>query len=336
MVIARPNRKTKIFEFAFAVAAIINSTWIYYVYLSITNIGTYAPANFSKMLDGTADRPFAYRILIPQIAKLLSPFIPANILNWFVHSQDPVKMVFDRFSGNQHPNAAVITMIVMYLSLLGFAFVEKNIVQSLDMHASLQFILPLFAQIMILPQTFPFGYFYDLPQIFLMSLCILFLYGQNWFLYLLFFAITTLNKETTFTLIAVYVIYYFPRPPREKFIKLLLGQVLMYTLIRAWLFILYRDNGGANIQSNFAGNFHIYSAAPALIILTLIYFGVILFSIIKQWNQSHEFLRCGLIIFAIIFAFFVTSGIPMEFRVFLDALPILAFWIFPFGAKYSS
>lgn len=332
----RQQHGRPIYKLSFALTSVLNSLWIFYIYLSIAPIGSYEPANFSKILEGTADRPFIYRILIPLISRIFSPFIPRNVEKWIENALPPIKIALERLGGSMYLREAIVVVIVMFLSLVGFAFVERKFIQALGMPEKIQFALPLFAQALILPFTYHFGFYYDLPQVLLVTTSLLYLFRGNWMAYLIIFAVTTLNKETAVCLIFVYAIYYFPLLPRRQFIKLLFDQAAIYAVIRIILIFLYRNNPGDTIPSKIGTQLYIYSEFPIILLITLIGFGTIFFYIIKRWNHTHLFLRCSLIIFAIIFVLFFTSGIPMEFRVFLDALPTLAIWVFPFKLATNS
>jgi hypothetical protein len=322
--------------FIFASANILNSLWIFHVYLTIAPIGYYQPANFSNILEGTAERPFIYRALIPLIAKTFSWLVPDKIVIWAVKIPPPLKAAFERLSGEVHSKEAIVAIFAMFFSLVAFGFVERTFTASLGLNKKTQFVLPLFAQLMLLPLSYHFGYYYDLPQVLLVASSLLFLYRQNWPVYSLLFAITTLNKETTITLVIVYGIYYFSRLPRRKFLGLLLSQLLLYTLIRVPLIFLYRNNPGASIPSKLGIQLYIYTEFPIILFITFLFFSIIFLYVFKRWKQVDEFLRASLAIFAVIFILFFLSGIPMEFRVFLDALPVLAIWVYPFKLTFGT
>ncbi len=324
------QQRNKKSEIPFAIANIINSLWIFYIYLIIAPIGSYPPANFSKILEGTADRPFIYRALVPLIAKAFSWLLPDELIHWMgMVLPAPMKIVFDRLGGETHAKEAVIALSAMFVSLIAFGFAEKVFTKLIGLNGRMQFILPLFAQALILPFSYHFGFYYDLPQILLVTLNLIFLYRQNWPAYLILFAVTTLNKETSITLTIIFGLYFFSRIPREKFIKLLGGQIVIYSAIRTLLIFLYRDNPGADLPSKFGTQLYIYTSFPIILFITLLFFGIIFFFILKKWGKTDLFLRTSLAMFAVIFILFFSSGIPMEFRVFLETLPFLAIWIFP-------
>lgn len=329
MITTRQQSKKNIFELFFALTAIMNSLWIFYIYLSIAPTGSYPPADFSKILEGTADRPFVSRILTPLLARFFSPLVPQALLERFAVAPLPIQTLFEKLSGSAYQREAAITILLMFFSLIGFAYAQRELTRSLSMNKIEQFILPLFAQILILPFTFRFAYYYDLPQIFLITFSLNFLHRRNWWAYLILFAIATLNKELSFTLIPVYGVYFFQRLPSKEFIRVLSWQIVIYLLIRIPMLIYFSSNNGSSAPLMLAFHYYRYTTDAIVLGYTLAFFGVIGFFIVRKWGQMDSFLRAGLMIFVIIFVLFFISGTPLEFRVFLDALPVLAIWFFP-------
>lgn len=316
-------------EILFSILAVINSSWIFYVYLSITNIGNFKPALLTKALDGTIERPYAYRILIPLLAKTFSNLIPLELVQSLTHSPIPLKTIFDNLSRGAYPREAAFIITILYLSLLGFAYAERAFVANLGMNAEEQMIVPLFAQLLIIPFTALFGFYYDLPQLFLVTLTLVFLHRRNWKTFLVLLAITTLNKETSVLIIPVFLIYYWRKMPRKEFFKLLAWQLGIYAIIRFILAGKFHNNPGSPAFLTIREHYFQYVRYPSTFIYTFLFFSVIILLIKRQWKKKHEFLQAGSVIGGMITLLFFTSGMPFEFRVFLDALPVLAILIAP-------
>lgn len=316
-------------KFLFGVLVLLNSLWIFYIYLSITKIGTFEPAALSKVLEGTAERPYVLRYFIPLLAKALSPLLPSAFVEWFASAPFPFKDSIEILSGGVYFSEAITVLILMFISLVGFAYAEKQFLTHLGAHPREQFVLPLLAQIFILPSSLFFAYYYDLPQVFLITLNLIFLYERNWKKYFITFALASLNKETSLFLIPLFIIYYLPRLPRKTFIELLVTQTAIYALIRVVLLYIFRSNAGAPAFLTLSNHYKQYSAYPSTLIFTVLFFSIIGFLVLRGWQRKHAFLRATSVIACLILILFFTSGMPMEFRVFLDALPALAILIFP-------
>lgn len=82
----------------FAILVLLNSAWILYVYLSLTHLGTFGPAKLSGALEGTTERPYAYRVLVPFLAKVLSPFVSSSLAEKLSSAPLPIKSAFEALS----------------------------------------------------------------------------------------------------------------------------------------------------------------------------------------------------------------------------------------------
>jgi hypothetical protein len=316
-------------KYVFAVLALVNSIWIFYVYLSITSIGQFQPASLSRVLEGTAEQPYAYRILLPFTAKIISPIIPSVFIDWFTNAPPPLKKIFERLSNGTYPRESAFVITVMFLSLLGFVFAEKSFLADLGFATKEQFVLPLVIQLFILPVNMFVGYYYDLPQLLLITLSLIFMHRAKWTMYLLFLALAGLNKETSAFLIVAFIIYYWPRLARAEFAKLLSLQLATYGVIRFITLYGFRNNTGSPILLTIPAQYEKYVEYPYAFLFTMLYFAGFTYLTLRQWKKKHQFLRAAAIIPLIILILFFTSGTPMEFRVFLEALPVFATLIFP-------
>lgn len=313
----------------FFLSVTANSILVFYVYLIVSRIGASQLASFADLLTGTAARPYVYRLLVPLLVKIISPFIPPTLPQWNLGALPAFQKVFYQLNGDQYPREVTICLIIMFLSLAGFAYAERGFLNDLGFSARDQFILPLIAQILILPFTVHFAYIYDLPQILLITLSLRMLCRQKWASYLFWLAIATLNKETSLLLIIVFMLYYWTRVTHRAYFAILSTQGIIYILIRAILFELYQNNPGENIVWAFSYHYVQYTTEPITLIFTVILFATIAFLMVRNWYEKHEFLRTATIMPLLILGLFFVGGMPMEFRVFLDALPVMAVMIFP-------
>jgi hypothetical protein len=320
----------------FAITAVVNSIWIFLAYLSVNRIGTLEAATLARTLEATAERPYIYRVLIPLLSQIFGPLIPIKWIDWLHRAPPSIQNSFGWLSDGGYERQAAVILILIFLSLVGFAFAERKLLQALGTGTKEQYVLALLAQILILPFSIQFSYYYDIPQVLLVALCLLFLYQQQWWQYILTLAIASFNKETSIFLIAVFFIYYLPRLPLRKFVELLFAQAAIYATIRASLLYIFRNNPGTAVPLTWEGHYRQYESVPSTLIFTLIFFCLIGFLLTREWRRKHEFLRATIVIPALILILFFTSGMPMEFRVFLDALPALVILGFPLVGTSSA
>src|SRR5262245_11717743 len=191
---------TQYSKLVFAALVVLNSAWILYVYLSLTHLGTFGPAKLSGALEGTTERPYAYRVLVPFFAKALSPFVSSSLTEKLSRAPLPIRSAFEALSDGGYAREASAVLVIMFFSLIGIAYAQKKFIKQLGMQPNEQVILPLLTQLSILPLSIFFAYYYDLPQVLLITLSLGFLQECDWKKYLITFALSSLNKETSVVL----------------------------------------------------------------------------------------------------------------------------------------
>lgn len=307
------------------------SAGIFIAYLSINSFGNSEIGGFSNMLEGTAFRPSIYRLLIPALAKAGTDFIPARVVDLLENAprETIVVKAFHQLSDGRYFREAIGALILIYISLAGFVVVERALLNDLGYSIEEQHVVPILLAVMALPLSVHFAYVYDLPQVFLFAVCILFLYRRNWTAYLALLTISLLNKETSFFLIIIFAVYYFQKLARREFTILLGAQFAIFVTLRAVIMYIFRNNPGVTIF--WSTRYHIdqYTKYPSTLIFTVILFGAILFLMLKDWQRKPIFLRYASSVFPLTLILFFVAGMPMEFRIFLDVLPVFGIMLFP-------
>jgi hypothetical protein len=308
----------------FATFALLNSIWIFYLYLSITSIGTFDPAKFSRLIEGAAEKPYVSRVLIPWLAKSFAFIVPNALTIQFDKAPAAVQKTFFALRATGYDREAVVAILIMFISLFGFAFAQQQFLTALGLGSPLElFFLPLIAQVFVLPFTVFFGYVYDLPHLLLTTLCLTLMLRNNWGMYFGVLVFACLNKETSVLLLVIFAVYFWSRLPRERFFALFSVQVLIYGGVRVMLIYLFRDNPGNAIYLTLQNHYDQYVAYPPAFLITLGFFVLLGLVIARSWSRKHPFLRSGTVMLIALTAGFFLSGMPVEFRVLLDALPIV-------------
>lgn len=312
----------------FAAIAICLSLLIFLAYLANTSVGAFQPASLARVLEGSATRPYTYRILVPALARFVSPIVPDEMIDWLANSTGALRATFDRLSAVGYEREAAAVMAIMLLSLAGFVFAERAFLAELGFGAREQFILPLAILLMVLPVTLFTGFYYDFPQLLLVTLSLTLMHRRNWRAYLFFLAMANLNKETAIFLVAIFVVHYWARLPRREFLEVLAWQAIVCGGVRGIILYWFEDNPGATIFYTLPDQIKLFRDHPLGLVFTVSYLSLAIFRVLRRWAQKHEFLRSASVLGAIILGLFVTSGYPLEFRVFLDALPVLGILFF--------
>ena len=317
-------------------AALAVSAGVFVPYFAVSGSWNFEPATFPKMLEGTADRPYVYRILVPLISKFAARFVPPGLIGLAQRAPASLQTTINSLSQGVYPREALIAVIVMYGCLVGFIFAEKALLRQLEYSHDAEQIVPIVLTILILPLTVFHGYIYDLPQLFLFTLGLLFMARKQWHFYLPLLTIATLNKETSIFLVVIFALYFFRTLSPRAYFVLLAAQSTIYVLVHGLIVYVYRNNPGQPIDWTLGYQIDQYTHYPITFLVTLLFFGAILLLVLKGWQEKPIFLRRSFSVFFIVLLLFFVAGREMEFRVFIDILPIFGTLLFPYKSAVQT
>jgi hypothetical protein len=159
--------------------------------------GTDLIAEFDRMIDGTANRPYVYRQLLPNMANSLTRELPVDAIARRVpaKAKDRISVAFN-LASKAYPAQYLIVYIVTYLSALLAAFALYRVCiavktsQPVAAFASVVFML-LFPLIGIKG-----GYFFDYPELLFMAVAAWMALEMEWWWIIPIAALGTWNKES--------------------------------------------------------------------------------------------------------------------------------------------
>jgi hypothetical protein len=211
--------------------------------------GTDLIAEFDRMIDGTAYRPYIYRQLLPDVANALTRALPVDAIARRVPARvkERTSAAFN-LSSKKYPVQYLIIYIADYLSALFAAFalyrvgVAAKLSQPAAVFASVVFML-LFPLIGIKG-----GMLYDFPELFFIAVAAWMALEVDWWWIIPIAALGTWNKESfllfTFTLYPLFRL-------RSSRLKSLIGVgVLAAVCVAVYLPIRYHfaHNAGGTVE----------------------------------------------------------------------------------------
>jgi hypothetical protein len=261
-----------------------------YISLAVQNHFPYMEA----MLNGTAPRPYAYRIFAPFVIKALSS------------------------ATQMQPYTSAL--LVMYISLIGFSWYMQDLAKTF-LPAQYARIFAFFAPIGLIPFLIEQRHIYDFPNIFIFTLALYFLAKNDFNKYLLIFIVATLSKETSLFLILFFILQ-FRGIDRNKFKFLIFAQTAIYTAIRLFLIILFRNNPGGMVRFHLYDHFEAYRQNPAGAVFLFCIISAFILGVINQTDDKFNFARNSFIAIGIpsLFLYFL-FGMPFEIRIFMETYP---------------
>lgn len=252
-------------------------------------------AAFAEMVNGTAHRPFAYRVLIPGLASALHLLVPGLSLQ-----------------------TAATGLI--YLALPGFIAALRLLCSAFWPITRRLEIVILLAPLGLIPLSLSFRHVYDLPLLCLFTLGLALLARRRWRLFIIVYAVGCLNKETTALLTLVYLVWYWRELPRGGFLRLLIVQGLCFALIRGALMWHFRHNPGGVVEFHLWDHLAIYRQLPGF----ALFYAAMVAGVALLWARNGRrkptmLRQAAGVLIGVITPLFVLFGFPFEVRIFYEA-----------------
>ena len=252
-----------------------------------------------QLAAGTASAPYQYRALVPWFVGLFTT-VPSTQATVFAVIAPLVSVGL---------SIALRVYVRLFLADLAVASVA-----ALSAHA----VLPL----LFLERPY---YPYDLPSVLLFTLGLIAVHRRGWIWFSIWFAIATLNRETSLLLTVAFVAVSRERGPR--FASLLALQVLLWTAIEFALWRAFRDSvwlGYGTFELPLITNARALTELSGRALLGVTTGVALSFVAVRLAPRiSNEFLRRGLMAVPAIVLITWATGFLRELRVYGEVLPLI-------------
>jgi len=324
------------------IAYILGAAFIFTMWATDTRefigFNGYYKARFAEMIEGTAYKPFVYRMLIPLLVRggrVLLPSPLEQFLREGVYRLIPfVGQVMDYLAWEREllPEY-LLASCFMYAALLGFLFLLQRL--TLRLYALPLYLAdgaPLIA-LGVLPVFFKRGthFLYDLPALFFFTWGLVLILEERLKCYYLCFALGLLNKETMVLLSLVFALHFAKRLTRGELGRHLGVQVGLLVLVRSAQVFLYWGNPGGAFEFHLIENLRLalrpywYSAVVSVLSVVLL--------IGHGWDKKPRFLKQSLWIGVPLVGSYLVMGAWGEIRVFYELFPVLFLLALPTVAE---
>ncbi len=282
---------------------------------------------------GTPSRPMVYRVLMPMVMKAALHLVPdaverpvkAQLISWRDSDEGKafVKKYFLRKppldDGQIFESAAVLC--VCYVTLLMFLGMLYMLARAMFPESTSYALLAPFVALQVLPiLTVNNGYIYDFSELFFSCLLTWLMLKGRYCVYLIAFAIATLNKETTLFMIVFFAAYVFRKVPFRQYRNLMLAQCVLYVAIKGALMLYFASYPGELIgpKVTVAGNLHyLWQWGDYKFLL----FALALMA--YRWTQKPAVLRAGLPMLLVHWGIYFAICVPGEYRDLYWSLPAM-------------
>lgn len=203
----------------------------YFTQLRFELTGENHRARLPALVEGTADTPFQYRVLVP----------------WLVGRVLRVEAV-RRAAGSPLDLFRATEFLATFLLLLAFRryvgeFIANRVARDL-------LAIGIFGVLVIhfvLPREIPFWYPSDIPALLFFTLGLLWIRRGLWVAFYPLFVVATFNRETTLFLTLAWLLVGLGRERPALLAGHVAAQLAIWTGIKAWLHATYAANPGAGL-----------------------------------------------------------------------------------------
>ena len=325
-----------LFKTGYAGLFLSTSGLVFAIFMRVSRFNGYRRVLVLEMINGQAYKPFVYRTLLPSLVRLIGGIVPDSAgaaYNAWLNVQPGVPRVV-RILGWEpdHLVEYTILSILIFLSLVGFAFSMRYLFGALFRASSkVQAIIPL-AAMLALPPFFNYTYLYDFSALFFFTLGLAYLAHRRWRAFLIVYLLGCLNKETIVLLTLIFVIHYSHpgRISRSRFWRLLLYQASIFLSVKAVLTLLFSSNPGSFVEIHFwdhnlpllYGLLKPYSLS--FLFLAFLVIGLFFY----QWQVQPKFLRDSIWILLPLVGLTLALGFLDELRDYYEAYPVVFLLLF--------
>ena len=291
--------------------AVVLAGFLVYQQTMKTQMLTEKRVALEAYLGGTAHRPFAYRILVPLTIRFLDWTFLKRLGPELFHKIPPYYYSLD---------------VVLFISLLGYATASyltyRHLFVSRWWYRAL---IPLLSLVCVIPFASRWlGHIYDFSLLMFMGILLFALVSGQHRVFLIVFAVSCLNKETTLLMTVAYASYFYDRLPKRQLLLSLLVQCATFAFIYGFLRYHFAANPGAAMDFWWKGQVSWFMKRSFEDLATFV---VIVALITFRWHDKPLVLRRASVMVIANVVLFLLGGSPGEMRNFYESLPLLTLFV---------
>ena len=298
------------------------AVWLLSAQFDHTNIFFRGEWGLASYLNGTAWRPYAYRVMTPWLVHIAIalglPHVPMPGFDPVVLKACSHITAVPAATCKQVKGYGIVAVVFASGFLIATYGAARQVIDSAFWGAATVGAAILFVNAAMLQES---GHIYDFPSLFFATLLFILAYRQRDILFTIALVLACLAKESLSLFIIVFAaIGYGARPLREV-VRNLSVQTVLFLSIYEFERILVASNEGAPMYHAIDKHFqYIRDKADISSVLSLFFFMILL---LYDFPQKPRQLRRSMICIPIMLVLYVVGGGAGEFRIFFDIFPIL-------------
>jgi len=325
---------------AFIALYILLSLWFLARFALVSHLGDSIDRTpLQAMIDGTAYRPFVYRLLIPKLTGFIVALTPEGMQDYMSGAMQSLAdssfltyfptidtLIREQLSHPATFYSRMVMLALVYVCLWGYIIALRNLANFFwPQEPAMAWLAPVFGLILAGGCMYPRMFIYDIPGMCFAAAAYAAMARRRFEWYMLWFLLACLNKETAIFLLIFYALWHARRLDRSTFLTNLLIQGTLYLTVRIGIVVAFRDNRGVLLEN------HVYAQIATMLTLhgieTIILFFSFLFMLTCRWREKPLFLRYVLWLFPMLWLAYIFYGSPGEYRVFMELFPLLTLLI---------
>jgi hypothetical protein len=282
-------------------------------------LGDAAPAAFSRMVEGTAERPFVDRALLPAIVRGLHALLPGGLARRLDAIGGPGARIGWTTA---HGSEVALCLALAFAGSLATAFVLRRLARVFAVGPGWACDLAPIGGLLLAPIFFLGSsvHVYDPAVLLGSALGLLFVAQRRRVAFYVVFVLACLNRETAILLAALFA---WRERVYGRWIGHAAAQVGIWVGVQVLVRVAHAGNPGHDPQLLFPRNLALLiqpRAALPLWVLTAAFVALLA----RGWREQPIFLRRALaIVLGPLVLGTLLFGLPTETRDYLEALPIL-------------
>jgi hypothetical protein len=292
------------------------------------------PANLPDMVDGTAERPYVGRLVLPALVRLTvsatEGLSDATGTEWLRRAIEQAGGFMRRRSHAPSDTFADVHTYGAYavlalLCFIGFAVLLRALMRSV--YPAYPPWVGDFAPIMAMVAT-PLIFFryvsfvYDPMTLLVFALCLWLIAKRALTAYLLLFPVAVLSRETAILLFGVLAVREWGSVPRARLARLGLYHVAVFVALRVAVGLVFRGNPGTAAKFQVHVNLDVASHA-AFYVKTFLPLAPLALLVVSGWREKPAFVRNAfLVLGAPLVILCLLFGSLGEMRTYYEVWPL--------------
>ncbi len=291
-------------------------------FLLISDVNQQPKAKLDALIEGTAERPYVSRRLIPLLLSVATQpqSEDADAIPDAVQNGPALRSLLDWLAlPDDYSGVLLLFLLLNYLFLVAFGLAFRRLAQRLDIpHPARLSLVALL--LLLLPVFLSHGYVYDYSTLLLWTLLLLMLAEGRWRWTIAIVVLAAINKETALLIPLIWLTYGRTLGRPRLYWSMLLVQSAIVAVSWGVITWWFRNNGGGLYELNLPVHISAYQADPWTIAWVLL---AVVSMLMVALPVAPPLLRSSALLLLPLAALYLFFGWPYEFRVFYEVYPTL-------------